>query len=79
MKSVAADGFAPQQEAGRRLQAQGDFRTVYAKNFRIAARRTARGGYASAGQKTKFHEPPGELLGQVYAVDDAVLAAAEFP
>jgi len=79
MKSVAADGFATEQQARCSLQAKGDLRAIHAEYFRIASRRAFDSGDPIAGQKTKFHEPTGDVLGHVEALDDTLLAPPEFP
>src|SRR5689334_17432073 len=70
--------FHPHVQVPRGFTAQGDFGAIYLEDARIAARRTAAGCDASAGQEPEFHETAGLLGGEVDAVENRGVSAAQF-
>jgi hypothetical protein len=67
----------PQFQVSCRLAAQGEFRSVYAVDPRIAAWRGISGGDASSWEESKLHQAQGLVLGQIETIEDTVLAPAE--
>ena len=67
----------PDLEAPGGFAAQGDFRTVYLEDARIAAGSAMPRGNSGTGQKAEFHEPASVLAGEVDAVEGGGVSAAE--
>jgi len=53
---------------------EGDFRSIHTENPRISAGGGERGDDGAAGQKTEFHQAAGDVLREVQAIEDSVLA-----
>lgn len=62
---------------GSRLEAEGDLRAVDAVDPRVAARRAAPGRDYVARHKAQFHEPAGDVFGEVETVENGLLAFLE--
>jgi len=64
-------------EARGGLTPQGDFRTVHAKDTRIASGRAPRRSYGVTGDKPEFHQPARHIIGKIEAVQNALFALAQ--
>ena len=67
-----------QQQLGRGLAAQGDFRSVDPKDARVAAWRALSAGYLRSRQKPEFHKASSDIGWKVDAIENSVFALFEF-
>ena len=65
------------REAPGRLPSQRDFRAVHLENPWVATGRARAGHDSRAGQKTKFHQAAGILVGKIDPLDERGVAAAQ--
>jgi hypothetical protein len=69
--------IAADKQPSRSVVAQGDLRSVDAKDAGTAARGALARDDLITGEKSKFHQAPGDVVGQLEPVDNTTLSGGK--